>query len=368
MSAMAKIDLPNVTIDRSECVTRYYVRVPGKPKHRIKGAPGSAAFMASYHEGRRKLGLDEHRAGSMPRSGTLGSIIVAYFASAAFKMMSKDRCRRIRNLLLQVQKENGAAPLSQITTGVLIQSRDRRSEKPAAANEFVKAIRGVYKNAALVGLISQNPALGLHKLKYVEKGYHTWSLDEIATFVRCHKPGSTAHLALCILAFTGCRPGDARLMGRQHVRGERIVFKPSKTLKSTGLEVNVKIVAPLAAALAPVAERMIFLHSEWDRPFASAKAFENKVKKWCVEAGLPHCSAHGIRKGVASLSAEEGTADMQMMSLFGWSDRKQAGTYTMRASRARMADAAVDAIERSISETGIVPPAASAVPPRRKAE
>lgn len=368
MSAMAKIDLPNVTIDRSECVTRYYVRVPGKPKHRIKGAPGSAAFMASYHEGRRKLGLDEHHASSAPKSGTLGSIIVAYFASAAFKMMSKDRCRRIRNLLLNVQKESGEIALSQITTGVLIQSRDRRSEKPAAANEFVKAIRAVYKNAAAIGLIGQNPALGLHKLKYVEIGYHTWSLEEIATFIRHHKPGSTAHLALCLLAFTGCRPGDARLLGRQHVRGERIVFKPSKTAKSTGMEVNVKIVAPLAEALLPVAERMIFLHSEWDRPFASAKAFESRMKKWCVEASLSHCSAHGVRKGVASLSAEEGTADMQLMSLFGWSDRKQAGTYTMRASRARMADAAVDAIERSISGRGIVPPDVSIVPPTRKVE
>jgi hypothetical protein len=37
-----------LTFDTSENIIRYYVRLPGKPKVRIRGEPGSEEFMAAY--------------------------------------------------------------------------------------------------------------------------------------------------------------------------------------------------------------------------------------------------------------------------------------------------------------------------------
>lgn len=350
MQGMASIRLKFVTIDRSEGVTRYYFRVPGTRKIRLPGTPGSLEFMAAYQDAMKQAGKRPATAMPPAGSGTLGSAINAYFRSAAFAMLSPLRKKRVRSILETVQTESGSTAMRQITRGVLIKSRDRRADKPGAANEFVKAIRAVFKHALDIEMISANPARELSLIRYKTSGFHTWTQEEITTFVKTHKPGSKAHLALCIFAFTGCRPGDAPRLGRQHVRDGRIVFTPSKTAKSSGIEVNVKIMPPLQRAIDGVGGRMTFLETDHGVPHASGKAFQKKFKKWCVEAGLPHCTAHGVRKGVASISAEEGSSDAALMSLFGWTDREQAGVYTRAASRARMADAAVEGISRAIAK------------------
>jgi hypothetical protein len=40
---------------------------------------------------------------------------------------------------------------------------------------------------------------------------------------------------------------------------------------------------------------LVFLLSEHGKPY-SRKGFGNKFRQWCDEAGLPQCSAHGLRK------------------------------------------------------------------------
>ena len=48
-----------------------------------------------------------------------------------------------------------------------------------------------------------------------------------------------------------------------------------------------------------------FLETSFGKPFTS-NGFGNRFRKWCDEAGLPHCSAHGLRKVCASMLAEIG--------------------------------------------------------------
>lgn len=69
----------------------------------------------------------------------------------------------------------------------------------------------------------------------------------------------------------------------------------------------------------------------------SATNFTRKFRKWCDEAGLPHCSAHGMRKAAACAAAEGGATEMQMMAIFGWREPGMARIYTRRASRTKMA-------------------------------
>jgi len=54
---------------------------------------------------------------------------------------------------------------------------------------------------------------------------------------------------------------------------------------------------------------------------------------WAVEAGLEHCSAHGLRKAGASMAAENGATEEQLRAIFNWSTAKQSATYTRRARR-----------------------------------
>lgn len=52
--------------------------------------------------------------------------------------------------------------------------------------------------------------------------------------------------------------------------------------------------------------------TEFGKPFSVA-GFSNRFRKWCNEAGLPHCSAHGLRKAGSARLAELGASDRKIM-------------------------------------------------------
>lgn len=364
---MTVIKLPWMTSDRSEGVTRFYVRVKGHPKQRVYGKPGTADFMASYHAALRKVGKAE-TIRREAKSGSLDSAIMAYYASASFALLSEDRKKKVRSILGAVSRDSGERSMRSITYADLVLSRDRRAAKPAAADHFVKAIRAVFRHALEIGLIKTNPARDLKQLRVRTEGHHVATLDELGKFFQRHPPGTAAHLAGSLLLFTTARPCDAILIGAQHIQNGRIIFRPSKTAKSSAVEVNVRIAAPLQAAIESAGARMTLLLTEAGEPFASPKAFCNRMKKWLVQAGLPHASAYSFRKSAATIAGDEEASDLALMALCGWTTREQAGVYTRRSNRARLADAAVSALERGISGTGIVPPFAARVPSEGKGE
>jgi integrase len=96
--------------------------------------------------------------------------------------------------------------------------------------------------------------------------------------------------------------------------------------------------------LADIIERsptgdMTYLVTDYGKPFTAA-GFGGWFRDRCDEAGLPHCTAHGLRKAGATLAAEDGATDRQLMALFDWTTAGQANVYTAAADRKRLADEA----------------------------
>jgi integrase len=119
-----------------------------------------------------------------------------------------------------------------------------------------------------------------------------------------------------VLMFTGLRRDDATRLGRQHVSAGAIRFRTGKT----GEMLETAIAQPLAQAIAaqgPTAH-LAFLLNERGEPFASGNAFGNWFKDRCREAGIPHWTAHGVRKAAASLAAEAGATDHQIDAMLTW--------------------------------------------------
>ena len=77
---------------------------------------------------------------------------------------------------------------------------------------------------------------------------------------------------------------------------------------------------------------LTFLVTEHGQPF-TANGFGNKIRQWCDEAGLPHCTAHGLRKAGAVIAAENGATAHQLMSVFGWLTLKEAERYRKDGAR-----------------------------------
>lgn len=81
---------------------------------------------------------------------------------------------------------------------------------------------------------------------------------------------------------------------------------------------------------------LTFLVTEYGRPFTAA-GFGIRFREWCSEAGLPHCTAHGLRKAAATLLAESGVTAHELMSCFGWKSLKEAERYTRAANQKKLA-------------------------------
>src|SRR5207247_11179099 len=61
----------------------------------------------------------------------------------------------------------------------------------------------------------------------------------------------------------------------------------------------------------------------------------------CNEAGLPHCSAHGLRKAAARVLAEAGCTAHEIGAITGHSSLAELVRYTKAADQRRLAEAAM---------------------------
>jgi integrase len=109
---------------------------------------------------------------------------------------------------------------------------------------------------------------------------------------------------------------------------------------------SLPILGPLRAIIdATPSGHMTYLVSEHGKPY-TAPSFGNKFRDWCDQAGLRHCSAHGIRKFDATAAAENGATAHQLMAMFGWDSIQQAEHYTRKASQRKLATGAMHLLTR----------------------
>lgn len=85
------------------------------------------------------------------------------------------------------------------------------------------------------------------------------------------------------------------------------------------------------------------------KPFSGA-GFGNWFREMCDDAGLPHCSAHGLRKAVARRLAEAGCSEHVIAAITGHKSLQEVRRYTATASQALMAQQAVRAMPSSKDE------------------
>ena len=102
--------------------------------------------------------------------------------------------------------------------------------------------------------------------------------------------------------------------------------------------------ARIIAATTP-SGHLTFLVNENDRPF-TVRHFGRTFRKWCDEAGLPHCSAHGLRYATAAHLAEHGASAHEIMAITGHRSLAEVERYTRAAWKATLADAAMARLKK----------------------
>jgi len=279
-------------------------------------------------------------------AGTLGWLAATYFADVEFKALPavSQSTRRgiIEACLREPLKPNSSDKMAMVPIILLAPQhlrmlRDRKVDKPGAANNRLKYMSSMLSWAVERNLIRSNPARDVKPLRYATDGFHTWTPDEVKQFEAHFPVGTKARLALALMLYTGARRGDVVTFGRQHLRDGVIRFVPLKTRRKKMHAIEIPVAPDLAKIIAatPTGD-LTFLMTEWGKPFTS-NGFGNWFRDKCNEAGLPQCSAHGLRKAGATIAAERGATDRQLMAMFGWESARQATTYTAAADRKRLA-------------------------------
>jgi len=143
-----------------------------------------------------------------------------------------------------------------------------------------------------------------------------------------------------LVLWTDQRGIDAMHLGRQHIRDGRFALSQSKTGRDLRIKVAPQLLQAISAMKAEDLGDMCFLVNAFGHPF-SRKGFGNKMRQWCDEAGLPHCSAHGLRKATMRRMADLQMGNQSMKSVSGHTKDDEVARYTRDADQMRLADAAI---------------------------
>ena len=360
MTETMKIQLPYVIPDTDRHGNvRYYFRRPGLPKIRIKGDPSSQAFLEQYYILREAKPAPDKSAGKLKlsSSGTLRRLCEGYYASAEFGQLGKST-GHVRRLILEgiCQSKNAKGKVRGDLPHLLIQERhireirDEKANLPEAANNRLRALRQLFVWAKAASLTTINPTLDVKRLSSASEGYHTWSDEEVTQFEAFYPIGTKERLAFALLRYTGVRRSDVVKLGKGMERDGVLHFTVTKGSQRRGKAGPKRLALPILAPLRAIIDatpsgHLAYLVSAHGKPY-TAESFGNKFREWCDEAGLRHCSAHGVRKFDATAAAENGATAHQLMAMFGWDSIKQAEHYTRKASQTKLASGAMHLLER----------------------
>lgn len=337
-------------VDRYGTV-RVYLRIKGRKKVRLTGTPWTADFMEAY-----RLALTEDAPVERGvKSDSWEWICRRYFEKPTCSLVRQRILARTFSEPLKPGSPHvfGDMPLSAMTTEAIEVLRDRAANNdgptPEAANARLKAMRQVFLYAVKERKIIANPARDVPYIKHQTDGFYTWTIDDVRAFIARHPLGTKPYLAMCLMLFLGVRRSDVVLLGKQHAHTGKMRFKPKKTRNTTGKLLALPIIPPLRQAIdaGPTGD-MTFIVTASGKPF-TVNGFGNWFRRRCLEAGLPQCSSHGLRKAATTFAAEGGATDAQLQAMFGWSSHKMPAHYRKAANQEKLADDAMHLIGVQLS-------------------
>jgi integrase len=316
----------------------FYFRKRGCKIVRLRGLPGSSEFMRAYEAAIGNvepivIGADRAKVGTI--AATVGMML----ASAAFADLADGTQRLRRGILERFREAHGDKRIALIERKHVQAMVDAKAVTPSAARNFLLVLRSLMKFAIKAGIRTDDPTLGVERVKIKSDGFLTWEEHHIAAYEERHPIGTMARLAFELALGTSQRRGDLVKLGRQHVRGDMIAVRQQKTKKPLMIPIGTELRAAIEAM---PADRLTFITTMRGEPFSSS-GFTNWFRARCREAGLPlGYSVHGLRKAMCRRLAEAGCTEKQIAAISGHGTLRMVQHYTKAADQERMARAAIE--------------------------
>lgn len=335
--------------------TRYRFVRKGWQSAYLPGAPGTAQFHAAYAEklsgGPREASPVKSLAKVEPKS--LDDLVARMKAGTKWQKKA-PRTRLVQGRILErfcdrLDKKGrryGTRPVERVTVGWLDKIFASMAETPAAANVLRKVLSSLMDYAVKLEWRSDNPARLTDSFEENKEGHHTWTDAEIEQYRAKHQLGTMARLTLELALNTAARRCNVATLTRDDIMGGRIIVDHAKG----NHEASVPMLATTKQALEalPAAPIKHLVVTQFGKPFTVA-GLGNRMRKWCDDAGLPHCSMHGLRKAISRIMAETGATDAEGQSVTGHKKAETFAHYRAKANRSRLSDAAFSNLASSPS-------------------
>ncbi|MAF30465.1 MAG: integrase [Croceicoccus sp.] len=273
------------------------------------------------------------------RPGSVSDVIVRYYSDTAFQDLKPATQNVYRGVLERFRKTFGDDPIARFDAGHIQSLMNKWRHKPHAAARLRKLLAQLFIVARRERIVpgTFDPVKDTRPPKAEGDGYHRWSEEELAQFEAKHPLGTKPRLAFALLLYGAQRSADVRFLTHKAIADDRIRLKQSKTSNS----VDVPVVAPLREALDAGPLGDVFLMENKDGATFTAKGFYNMVKRACIKADLPHCSAHGLRKAAARRLVDCGCTDEEGMAITGHKTVREFRRYAGDSGNAARADSAM---------------------------
>lgn len=315
-------------------------------------SPGAQDYRAAYD-----AALDDVKAATSGR--TIGSgrarprsitdLMGRFYQTLAFRRASEEWQATVRAVLEPFREEFGkdlAADFRPIDIEVILMGRMEKRERagrmvggPAAAERLREQLSRLFDLAIKLEWIDRNPvALADPLPRRKSTGYHSWTEEDISAFRARWPLGTKPRLAMELMLWTGLRRVNACRVGPANRKTGRIVVAAAKGGKIVDI--------PIAPALADAIDAMpaigltTWIVTEYGQPFSVA-GFGSWFKDRCADAGLPHCTSHGLRKALARRAADLGISQQGLKALGKWSGDAEVATYVAAADEKRQAETAL---------------------------
>lgn len=355
-------DMATITLDNIQAFTdrhgrrRHYYRRKGMKRIALPGEPGSAEFMAAYAQAKAadpSAGADARakaaEARVQPRS--INALIIAYYRTQEFLDLKPATQKNYRNILDRFRAKHGGKGAASVETHHLEAIFMGMAGRPGATKNLRKRLNRVFRLAVRLGWRKDNPIRETEAPRTKSPGFIPWSEEEIEQYREHWTSGSRERLALELLLCTGQRRSDVRLMGRQHLSGDRI----SVVQQKGGKRLLIRVHPDLKAEIDKHPDVMTFVTTAYGAPFSEA-GFTQWFVERAVKAGVVGRGPHGLRKAAGRRLAEAGCTAKQIAAVLGHSTLSEVERYTRDASQVHLADDAMDNLAQAETRTRGVNP------------
>jgi integrase len=311
----------------------FYFRRHGK-RTPLPGAYNSPEFLEAYWALRNGTAPIGDIGAERTNPGTVNAAIVLYYKHPSFTKNKLITQQTDRNILEAFRAKHGNKQIALLQEQHLEALIGEKAGKPAAQRNLLRVLRSLLNVAVKAKMRRDNPSLGIVLERLETTGYHSWTEEELRQYETCYPIGTKGRLALDLLLYTAQRRTDVVALGPANMRNGRFIYTASKNKA----KMNIPVAAPLAASIAatPMIGVKTYLVTEYGRPFTPA-GFGNWFRDRCDEAGLSHCSAHGLRKAFLRRMAEAGCSEDYIASISGHRDMREIRKYVEAANKAKMA-------------------------------